>query len=478
MDFSFSEEQQAVQGLAAQIFEARPRPRRVRGRGRRRALRDRSLGRARLLPARSAPPPARVGRRRRPWVEAPLVQEEAGRRWRPRRCGRRSSSRLPIAESGLDKLQQACGCPAWSPATSSHVGALEEFRRQRPVACPGVTAERADGGWPSRARPAVPNPNPPTASRVRGHRGGRLVASSTPPPTVVTEEATNRQIHGESPRRRGRVADAGGGRRPDWRCRVIEWLLAREVSAWPPSPSASASRRCAPPPSTHLGAPPQFGRPLSTNQGVALQAADACIDTEAVRGPPRGPRPGGSPRARPPNRRSPSLYGGPPRAATGGAQHPAPPRRHRRRHRPPAAPHLPVGLGRRATIFGGASHTWSASAPTRCGGQGRGGVSTTTSLASPTWPRATSCRPRDPQDPLVIVATPRGRTSNDLGTRVRAGVPDYQNILSTTLHHRPCGRASGVNPGRHHDHDGHGLGCRRGHEDRHHRRRRCQQATT
>ena len=33
----------------------------------------------------------------------------------------------------------------------------------------------------------------------------------------------------------------------------------------------------------HVSEREQFGRPLSTNQGVALQAADAAIDTEGIR---------------------------------------------------------------------------------------------------------------------------------------------------------------------------------------------------
>lgn len=61
----------------------------------------------------------------------------------------------------------------------------------------------------------------------------------------------------------------------------------------------------------------QFGRPLSTNQGVALRAADTYIDTEAMRAVLWSTGPGGSPRACPPSRRSPSPSGGPPRAGRG-----------------------------------------------------------------------------------------------------------------------------------------------------------------
>src|SRR5690606_5896943 len=108
---------------------------------------------------------------------------------------------LPIAEFGSDALQQA-----WLPGVVAgdviFTGAFEEFGANDPLR-PGVTAERADGGWRlTGTKPAVPNPHVATRILVsaitgEGTLGVFLVDPGADGVSVITEEATNRQIHGE-----------------------------------------------------------------------------------------------------------------------------------------------------------------------------------------------------------------------------------------------------------------------------------------
>src|SRR5690606_13059354 len=72
------------------------------------------------------------------------------------------------------------------------------------------------------------------------------------------------------------LGDPAGG------AEVVEWLLARAklgLAALAVGVCEQALRDTA----EYTSERHQFGRPLSTNQGVALRAADAYIDTEAMR---------------------------------------------------------------------------------------------------------------------------------------------------------------------------------------------------
>ena len=288
MDFSFSEEQQAVQGLAAQIFEGQATAERVREveAGAERFDRELwvELAKAGLL---GIALPESVGGAGLGLVEALLVQEEAGRRVAPTPLWPTVFlGALPIAEFGSDALQQA-----WLPGVVSGdvilTGAFEEFGANDPLR-PGVTADRVDGGWAlAGAKPAVPNPN--LADRIlvsaltgEGTLGVFLVDPAADGVTVVTEEATNRQIHGELTLDGVVVADADVLGDPAGGAEVVEWLLARAklgLAALAVGVCEQALRDTA----EYTSERHQFGRPLSTNQGVALRAADAYIDTEAMR---------------------------------------------------------------------------------------------------------------------------------------------------------------------------------------------------
>jgi acyl-CoA dehydrogenase len=96
---------------------------------------------------------------------------------------------------------------------------------------------------------------------------------------LVRAETTNREIVGHltldgAPG--DLLGDSGSG------SRVMEWLLQRVlvgICALQVGVAEEAVRQAA----SYTSGRTQFGKPLSTFQGVALRAADAYIDTEAMR---------------------------------------------------------------------------------------------------------------------------------------------------------------------------------------------------
>jgi acyl-CoA dehydrogenase len=288
MDFSFSEEQQAVQELAAQIFEGQATADRVREVESGTERFDRALwaelAKANLL---GIALPESAGGSGLGLIEALLVQQEAGRRVAPLPLWPTIFlGALPLAEFGSDELQQA-----WLPGVVAGdvvlTGAFEEYGANAALH-PGVTAERVDGGWRlTGAKPAVPNPH--VADRIlvsavtgEGTLGVFLVDPGADGVSIATEEATNRQIHGELSLTGAFVADADVVGDPAGGAEILEWLLARArlgLSALVVGVCEGALKATA----EYTSERHQFGRPLSTNQAVALRAADAYIDTEAIR---------------------------------------------------------------------------------------------------------------------------------------------------------------------------------------------------
>ena len=148
---------------------------------------------------------------------------------------------------------------------------------------------------PERAKPAVPVAH--IADRVlvsartgEGTIGVFLVDPAADGVAVVTEEATNRQIHGELALDGVFVADAGVLGDPMGGADIVTWTLDRPGWACAPCRSACARGRC--------------GRPRSTPPS-ASSSADRCPPTRAWPcapptptstprrcGPPCGRRPG------------------------------------------------------------------------------------------------------------------------------------------------------------------------------------------
>jgi alkylation response protein AidB-like acyl-CoA dehydrogenase len=125
----------------------------------------------------------------------------------------------------------------------------------------------------------------PAASRRAGATDGVIVALVDPTgPGVRLERAvtTDRQVHPSVELDGVRVDDAEVLGGPDDGADILAWMLDRArtgLCALQLGVTEEAVRRAA----AYLNERQQFGRPLSTFQGTMLRAADAYIDTEAIR---------------------------------------------------------------------------------------------------------------------------------------------------------------------------------------------------
>ena len=132
------------------------------------------------------------------------------------------------------------------------------------------------------------------------------------------------------------------------RARSLDWTVERALAGLCAIQLGVARRGAAPDRRVHLGSASSSASRSRTFQAVAQRAADAYIDTEAIRSP-TGRRRGGSRRGcrrreEVRDRQVLGRRGRPPRRA----RRAAPARRHRRRHRLPAAPLLPLDEADRA----------------------------------------------------------------------------------------------------------------------------------
>jgi 3-oxocholest-4-en-26-oyl-CoA dehydrogenase beta subunit len=283
MDFTFSEEQDAVRDLAAQIFEGHATTERVKEIERSDDRVDhelwRALADAGLL---AIAVPEEHGGSGLGIVELCLLLEQQGQRvapvplWPSLVLGA-----LPIAEFGTPQQQTT-----WLPAVArgdvvltaalSEPGVNDAFR-------PLVTATPDDGAWRlDGAKPSVPAAH--LAARVLvpastgdGELGVFLVDPAGPgverTPAITTDRSKVAHLA---------FAGAPAERVGDDGARVTAWMLDRALiglCALQVGAAEAALRMAA----DYTSERQQFGRPLSTFQGVALKAADAYIDTEVMR---------------------------------------------------------------------------------------------------------------------------------------------------------------------------------------------------
>lgn len=274
MDFELTEEQDAVRALAAQIFAGHASAARVKEVEADDERFDRAvwteLAAANLL---GIALPDEVGGSGFGVIELCLLLEQQGRTvspvplWPTLVLGA-----LPIAEFGTADQRER-----WLPGVNAGdvvlSAALESFG-------PEPTA-RADGGaWRlDGSRLSVPAAH--LAARVivpaRTDAGMRafLVDPSGDGVEQQRAETTNREIRSHLVLT-GAPAEALGGEG------VVAWLYERALvglCALQVGVCEEALRLAA----AYTSERVQFGRPLSTFQGVALKAADAYIDTEAMR---------------------------------------------------------------------------------------------------------------------------------------------------------------------------------------------------
>jgi alkylation response protein AidB-like acyl-CoA dehydrogenase len=283
MDFTFSEEQDAVRDLAAQVFEGHATPERVKEVERSEERVDRELWRA-LADAGllAIAIPEEHGGSGLGLAELSLLLEQQGRRvapvplWPSLVLGA-----LPIAEFGSPEQQRA-----WLPGVASGevvlTAALAEPGANDPLR-PQVTATRDGDTWRlDGEKPSVPGAHVADRVLVPASTGdGKLGVFLVDPAgdgverTVAATTDRSKVAHLVFAGAPAEQLPADGRRATGWMLdRALVGLCATQVGV------AEGALRMA---ADYTSERQQFGRPLSTFQGVALKAADAYIDTEAMR---------------------------------------------------------------------------------------------------------------------------------------------------------------------------------------------------
>ncbi|HKA92260.1 MAG TPA: acyl-CoA dehydrogenase family protein [Acidimicrobiia bacterium] len=287
MDFSFTEEQEAVRELAAQVFAGHATTERVKQVEASETRVDRELWRA-LADAGllAIALPEEHGGSGLGLIELCLLLEEQGRRvapvplWPTVVLGA-----LPLAELGTPEQQRR-----WLPGVASGDVILTAALAEPGVndaLRPQTTATRDGDGWRlDGAKPSVPAGH--VADRVLvpaatgdGELGVFLVDPAGPGVERTVGATTDRSkvahltFSGAVAERLGGTEDVAGRRATAWMLdRALVGLCALQVGV------AEGALRMA---ADYTSERQQFGRPLSTFQGVALKAADAYVDTEAMR---------------------------------------------------------------------------------------------------------------------------------------------------------------------------------------------------
>jgi acyl-CoA dehydrogenase len=285
MDFSFTEEQDAVRDLAARVFAGHAPAERVKQVEASETRVDpelwRALADAGLL---AIAVPEEHGGSGLGLIELCLLLEEQGRRvapvplWPTLVLGA-----LPLAELGTPEQQQrwlpgVAGGDVILSAALAEPGVNDPFR-------PRTTATRDGGGWRlDGAKPSVPAAH--VADRVlvpatTDDELGVFLVDPAGPGVERTVAATTDRAKVAHLAFSGAPAERLGGNDDDGR-RAAAWMLDRALvglCAMQVGVAEGALRMAA----DYTSERQQFGRPLSTFQGVALKAADAYIDTEAMR---------------------------------------------------------------------------------------------------------------------------------------------------------------------------------------------------
>ena len=286
MDFTFSEEQDAVRGLAAQVFEGHATAERVKEVERSEERIDRELCRA-LADAGllAIAVPEEHGGSGLGLAEVCLLLEQQGRRvapvplWPTLVLGA-----LAIAELGSPEQQRA-----WLPGVATGdvllTAALSEAGANDPLR-PQVTATRDGDAWRLDGhKPSVPAAHVADRVLVPASTGdgelGVFLVDPAGPGVERTVAATTDRSKVAHLAFSGAPGEPLGGDASDGR-RATAWMLDRALvglCATQVGVAEGALRMAA----DYTSERQQFGRPLSTFQGVALKAADAYIDTEAMR---------------------------------------------------------------------------------------------------------------------------------------------------------------------------------------------------
>ncbi len=293
MDFTFNEEQRAVQQAADGLFAGLVNPDRVEEVESGEDRFDRplwaELAKADLL---GLPVPEAFGGGGYGMVEVALVLEAQGRTVAPvPLVPTLVLGAMPVAQFGAEPLKAgllpgvASGDIVLSAALADVAGDIATGGPGRPA----VTARAADGGLVlSGTAFAVPAAH--VADRVlvpASIDGGVVVAAVDPRATGVTIEratTTNREIHPHLHLDGVTVGadDVFAGGDPTRGGEVLDWMLQRAWTALC-AVQVGVTEAAVAQTAEYLNTREQFGRPLSTFQGTLLRTADAAIDTESIR---------------------------------------------------------------------------------------------------------------------------------------------------------------------------------------------------
>jgi alkylation response protein AidB-like acyl-CoA dehydrogenase len=289
VDFSFSEEQEAIRGLAQQILEAEVTPERLKEVGAGTERFDRrtweELAKANLL---GLSLPADAGGSGLGFVETCLVLEQVGRTVAlvpvlPTVV----LGALPIAEFGTAEQRRAWLPGVVSGATVLTAGLVEVgAAAERPV----TKARRApDGGWVlDGEKICVPFAAVaeailvPATTGDAGEVGVFIVRPGSTGVSLDALETTSGQPESRLTLSGVTVVDGDVLGDPRRGAAIVDWVLARATAAMCVTAigvCAEALRLTADYTKTRV----QFDKPIATFQAVGQRAADAYIDTEAVR---------------------------------------------------------------------------------------------------------------------------------------------------------------------------------------------------
>lgn len=290
MNFDFSESQEAIAALAEQVFSGSAGADRVAEVERTEERFDRELWAALaasdLLGVSIGEEHGGLGFG---MVETALVLREQGRRvapvplWPTLVLGA-----MPIGEFGTPALRDRwLGEVVGGQAVLT--GAFSEWGADDARSSSVIAARRQDGTWElNGSKPAVPAAGVADAAvvpaRIAGDGDGLavfVVDLDADGVEVALSETTNRELHGELTLRSVIVGDDAKLNGADGRS-IVDWTLARAqvaVAAVALGCCEEATAMAA----DYTSQREQFGRPLSTNQGVAMRAADCFIDNDCMR---------------------------------------------------------------------------------------------------------------------------------------------------------------------------------------------------
>ncbi|MHB8593348.1 MAG: acyl-CoA dehydrogenase family protein [Acidimicrobiales bacterium] len=287
MDFTFTEEQDAVAEAAAGVFGGMADPDRVAEVERSTDRVDEALwsalAEANLL---GLAVPEEHGGSGLGMTELCLVLEQQGRHVAPVPLWATTVlGALPVARFGTP--EQRAGLLPGVVAGQIRLSAALADLAAAPTRRPAVNAVADGDGWLLHGSAhGVPQAHVATRLVVPAAcDGGVMVALVDPAASgVVVErsETTDRQIHPHVHFEGVRVGPADVLAGASQGAKVVSWVLERALTglcAIQLGVAEEAVRRAA----TYLNERHQFGRPLSSFQGAMLRAADAYMDTEAIR---------------------------------------------------------------------------------------------------------------------------------------------------------------------------------------------------